>query len=793
MVGAQQCCAPTTIDCETKFAFYKMLPRFMQPATTQPRHDPRRDPNRNLQLPVFASGFVGRQAELQMVLAQLESHALVTIVGPGGMGKTRLAVQALSETAHAFADGVAFIELAPITTTDLLIAALAQRLGLDLKQADDPGRWLLAYLAEKSLLLVLDNFEQLLDSVAFISAVRAQAPRVKLLITSRERLGLPGETVMELRGLPVSQPQTTHTETEAAERLFVQVARTARPTFKPSDEDLGHIRHICELADGMPLAIELAAAWVTLLPVSFIADQVQQNLDWLTTSAGLTHSPQRSVRAVFDYFWNLLSAPEQRHLRQLSVFRGGFERDVAQQVAGASLFFLSALVDRAFLSRNSAGRYQLHELLLQYAAEQLRKHPDEDDAAQRRQAQAMLDLAKLDQPEWHARLETELPNIRAALGWATRSGENELMLQLVTHLEKLWDRRGLFAEVCQWMQPALEMPSTASPQTQMKALHLAGRFNEYLGNFDMARTHLMAAIGLADKLGDGVAKSLALSVLCMVNFRKGNFETGIELGRQAVMLAKAEDDKPAIAFSLRCYAIAFGARGNITEAIELMEQSLAIARDLNDLSSIAASLNGIGIDLATLGQHELALQYLEEAMMSSQRLGDRGKVAINLLNLGWVSHLRGDQHTAIAYNQQALSIFQEIGGQETAALVWLNLGDAELDLGSALSDVAHHYHQALTIAFRINALPIVIYGLLNAVHLNIKLGHYTRAAEWLGFIVNHPSANQTAHTNAQPHIETLRGLLPAYELQRLMAQGAAMELSDAAESALAFLKRVAKG
>jgi predicted ATPase/Tfp pilus assembly protein PilF len=772
----------------------------MQPATTQPQHDPHPDLNRNLQLPVFASGFVGRQAELQMVLAQLESHSLVTIVGPGGMGKTRLAVQALSETAYAFADGVAFIELAPINTPDLLIAALAQHLGLDLKKANDPGRWLLAYLADKSLLLVLDNFEQLLDSVAFISAIRAQAPHVKLLITSRERLGVPGEVVVELRGLPVSQLQTTPTETEAAERLFVQVARAARPTFKPSDEDLGHIRRICALADGMPLAIELAAAWVTLLPVGFIADQVQQNLDWLTTSAGLTHSPQKSVRAVFDYFWNLLSTREQQYLRQLSVFRGGFERDMAQQVAGASLFFLSALVDRAFLSRSSTGRYQLHELLLQYASEQLRKRPDEAHEAQHRHAQAMLALAKSgdakalkpNQPEWHARLEPELPNLRAALDWASQVGEQELTLQLVTHLEKFWDRRGLFAEACRWIQTALDLPNPALPRTQMKALHMTGRFNEYMGNFDVARKHLTAAIGLADKLGDGVAKSLALSGLCVVNFREGHFETGTELGRQAVMLAKAEDDKPAIAFSMRCYAIAFGARGNKAEAIELMKQSLAIARDLNDLNSIAASLNGIGIDLAALGQHELALQYLEEAMAASQQQGDRDKVAINLLNLGWVSHLRGDQHTAIAYNRQALSIFQEIGGQETAALVWLNLGDAELDLGSALSDVAHHYHQALTLAFRIKALPIVIYGLLNAVHLSIKLGQHTHAAEWVGFIMNHPSANQVAHTNAQPYVEDVRKHLPEAEVERLLAKGATYDLNDVVAEALSFLQFVMK-
>jgi predicted ATPase len=756
-----------------------------------------------LRLPAFATGFVGRQAETQNVLAHLASQSLVSIIGPGGMGKTRLAAQVFSEVAAQFADGAAFIELAPIHTTELLIAVMAQHLGVNLKGANDPGRWLLAHFADKSLLLVLDNFEQLLGSVAFIGAIKAHAPHVKLLVTSRERLGLPDEAVVELRGLPVTQcahPQTKPEEWAAAERLFLQVARAVRPSFAPSDEDLTYIRRICTLADGMPLAIELAAAWVTMLPVRFIAEQVQQNLDWLTTSIGITYSPQKSVRAVFDYFWKLLSDTEQQSLRQLSVFRGGFARDHAQQVAGASLFFLSALVDRAFLSRTPTGRYQLHELLLQYASEQLHKNPDEARAAQRRHAQTMLAMAEQSntqdtpthQTEWHARLETELPNIRAALNWASQKGEPELALRLLTSLEKFWERNGLFAEASRWVQQALSSDSPVPPLLRLKTLLMAGRFQEIIGNFNTAHNYLTTAVDLAKSLGDSSKQASALSQMCIVNFRKGNFEAATECGKQAVILAKASEDRVALSAALRSYAMATAAHGRLNEALDLAQQSLGIARELNDMEGVASALNDMAIDLTQLGQLLQGEQNLKEALAINQQNGNLKRMSTNLLNLGWISHLQGDEHGSLAYNRQALSILQQIGSQETAALVWLNLGDSLLALNTPLPEVARHYHQAITIASRIHAGPIKIYGVLNAAHLGIKLGEYTRAAEWLGLVMNHPSSNHTAHTNAQPYIETLRQHLPTDELEALMTKGASTEFSQAVQSALEYLQDIAQ-
>ena len=767
----------------------------MQPAIS---FSTRSHPNHALHLPAFATHFVGRQTELQTVMMQLETHALVSIIGPGGMGKTRLAAQVLSELAPSFVNSAWFIALAPVTTTDLLIAAISRALGLELKEIDPTGRSLLAYLADKSLLLVLDNFEQLLDAVAFISAVGAQAPRVKLLITSRERLGIPAEAAVELRGLPVAASEAI--ELEAAERLFVQVAQVAKPAFKPSDDELTHIRRVCALANGMPLAIELAAAWVTLLPVRFIADQIQHNLDWLTTSTAITHSPQKSVRAVFDYFWNLLSANEQRCLRQLSVFRGGFERGMAQQVAGASLFFLSALVDRAFLSRSPAGRYLLHELLQQYAAEQLRKHPGEEAAAFRRHAQAILALARQaasdslspDHPEWQAQMEAELANIRAALGWALQAGERELALQLVTRLERFWDRHSRFAEACRWARAALDLPGSASA-AQMQAFLLVGRFQESLGNFDIAHQHLVTAIAQADALDDLSAKASALSVLSVVNYREGHFEAATQIGQQAVMLAKSLDDRPAMTLALRCYAMAISASGSLTEAIDLIGQSLAIARELNDLRGVTACLNGLGINLAALGQHASSKQHLQESLAINQQLGDRDKAAINLLNLGWVSHLQNNEPAAEIYHHQALALFREIGRQESATLALMNLGDSMLARGAALSDVAQQYLEALTTAARINAMPMVMFALINAAHISSLQGDLEQATIWLGLILHHPSANNTAHTNAQMQVEKLRSLLPADALEHLLAKGAASDLNEAVINAQAFLQSVVSG
>ncbi|UCC87925.1 MAG: hypothetical protein JSV81_01130, partial [Anaerolineales bacterium] len=346
---------------------------------TLPRHN----------LPPQAAPFVGRQtelAELTRWLADPEVR-LVTILGPGGMGKTRLAIQAALAQLDVFAHGVRYAHLAPVDPTifagaiEPLVAVLADTLDFAFRGGDPPRDQLGAFLQDKHVLLILDDFEHLLETADWVSGLLSQAPRLKVLVTSRQRLNLREEWVFPLSGMRVpaavgsrasemvvrpGQAMETSQELATSDvlQLFAQHARRVQPQFDPAAE-AACVARICQLVDGVPLGIELAAAWLRLMPCQAIAQEIETSLDFLTTTLRNVPQRHRSLRAVFDQSWNLLSEAEQAVLKQLSVFRGGFQRQAAQVVTGASLPQLSSLVDQSLLQVTPSGRYQMHELTRQ--------------------------------------------------------------------------------------------------------------------------------------------------------------------------------------------------------------------------------------------------------------------------------------------------------------------------------------------------------------------------------------------------------------------------------------------
>jgi predicted ATPase/DNA-binding SARP family transcriptional activator len=336
--------------------------------------------------------FIGREAELtdvqQLILNGSECR-LLTLIGPGGIGKTRLAIQAAwqvaTEAIEAFPYGIYFIPLAPVGAAEFLVQTIAEALHFSFYTGSSPKTQLLNYLCEKEVLLILDDFEHLLNDVGavnLLSEILANAPKGKLLVTSRERLNLQEEWVIEIGGLPFPEIDTAEfletqrvqspvIESYDALQLFVQSARRASVGFSLSAENVSYVVRICQLVGGMPLGIELASAWVRMLPCREIAQEIERNLDFLTTPVRNIPERHQSLRAVFEHSWKLLT-PVERHLfRKLSVFRGGFRREAAEVVADASLILLSALIDKSLLRRNTAGRYEMHHLLGQYAAEKL--------------------------------------------------------------------------------------------------------------------------------------------------------------------------------------------------------------------------------------------------------------------------------------------------------------------------------------------------------------------------------------------------------------------------------------
>ncbi|NTU62397.1 MAG: AAA family ATPase, partial [Chloroflexi bacterium] len=328
---------------------------------------------RSFDLPIAATKLIGREIELSELSDLLSDPAqrLITLIGPGGIGKTRLALAATTAAAPIFEDGAAFVALAALDTVDLLPAAILAALGVPLEKQLDPEQQLSAYLRPRELLLVLDNVEHLLTSVDLIARLLQRAPRVTLLITSREKLALQAEQVFELAGLEYPATDTAALGSCQAVQLFIDRAQRVQRKFQLAPENAAAIARICRLVEGLPLAIELAASTVNVQSCAAIADDIAAGLKSLATKLRDVPERHRSMWAVCEHSWQLLSATEQNVFSQLSIFHGGFDQAAAQQVANASPEMLAALIDKSLVQRASDGRFDLHELLRQYASEKL--------------------------------------------------------------------------------------------------------------------------------------------------------------------------------------------------------------------------------------------------------------------------------------------------------------------------------------------------------------------------------------------------------------------------------------
>ncbi len=326
-------------------------------------------PRANKRPPPRLAPFIGRTtelAEISRLLAQADCH-LLTITGPGGVGKTRLAQEVAAAHRATFPHGVFFVPLAALTSPEFVVSALAEAIGLPFGTGSarrNQAQQIETYLAPRQLLLVPDNFEHLLAASHFLAQLLQAAPGVKILATSTERLNVQEEWLFHLRGLPL---ETARDELSGAAQMFLQAARKVAKGFALAPADHAPVERICQLVEGLPLSLELAAAWVTTLSCGEIAEEIERNLDFLSTAARNAPERHRSLRAVFEYAWRFLDAPEQAALARLALFNSGFTRVAAQRVAGADLNQLARLVNKSLLYRTAAGRYELHRALRHYA------------------------------------------------------------------------------------------------------------------------------------------------------------------------------------------------------------------------------------------------------------------------------------------------------------------------------------------------------------------------------------------------------------------------------------------
>src|SRR5215218_2306570 len=584
-------------------------------------------------LPRPLTTLVGREQELVRLRELLDDPAcrLVTLVGPGGIGKTRLAVEVATARQDRHRDGVVFVSLVgvsparPEEAADLVVANLAGALGVSLAVPRDPLELLVDHLTGRELLLVLDNLEQLRDAAGVLAELLRRAPGVQVLATSRRRLGLGVEWLLEVPGLPYP-PAGAGVDAAGYEavQLFQERARLLRPDLPAGDaEGAGRV---CRLLAGVPLAIELAARWVRSASPAAIADRLAGGLDHLETSAADVERRHRSLRSVIDWSWELLTAEECRALRRLSVMRGGFDLAAAQQVAGAGLPLLAGLVDQSLVAAGEDGRYDMHELLRQYAAERLAADPAEEADARRRHAEhyaALLpDPAEASAVEAPS-LEAEVENLRAATDWLVRHGDPAV---LDAHLVRLWAlhrRKGWFREANAVLEAALERRPI--PPLQRARWHrMLGEAHQQLGEAAQARHHLERTLEL---LGSRVPASTAgwLDMLATQAARRTLRRLRPDLALRKPGLGTSPDRRAEARERAAAAFIIMEAYWVLEEPVPMLPVSLWSlneAERAGDLDLSVRAQAGTGMILGTVGLRRLAAHHVRAASAAVERAGD---------------------------------------------------------------------------------------------------------------------------------------------------------------------------
>ena len=669
----------------------------------------------NVHLPAQPTPFIGREDELAELADMLENPScrLITIVGPGGIGKTRLALEVAAGQIHAFADGVVFVALAALSSGEFLPSAIADALKITLQPQRDPKAQLLDALREQELLLILDNFEQLLEGAALLPELLRHAPRVTLLVTSRERLDLQWEWVFDIEGLSYPVGDVTDAiETFSAVQLFVQRGRQVRRHFSLAGQEGAAVAQICELVEGMPLAIELAAAAVREHSCEEIAGRIRSNLTLLATSSRDAPARHRSMRAVFDHSWQLLAVEERGIFRRLSVFRGGFRDNAAGVVAGASAAVLSALTNKSLLRRQTTGRYEMHEVVRQYADEQLRE-ARELERTRDRHLEHELALAELAEPAlqgseqqiWLERLDLEHDNLRAAMGWALEATEAQAALRLSGALLRFWAIHGHLSEGRRWLEQALAHAGSddAPASLRLKALNAAGTLARLQGDYARAQALLEACLALGRQTDETQWVATALNALGLVARRQGEPDRAAALYEESLALSRQIGDQRSIVNALSNLAGVVNAQGDHDRAAALYEESLAFSREAGDKLGIAADLNNLGNAVFDQGDYPRAAALYEESLALCKEGGDQYGISLALYNLGDLAHRVGNLERARACLAEGLALSRRLGDEARCAeylerLAWLAVAQAEPERAGRLWGAAAVLREKLGVA-----------------------------------------------------------------------------------------------
>jgi predicted ATPase/class 3 adenylate cyclase len=626
-------------------------------------------------LPSQLTSFIGRKSELARLKELISGHRLVTLTGPGGTGKTRLALEVASELLAEFSDGAFFVNLAPIGDPALVALTIAQALGVSVDPGGDALNAAQAHLRDQELLLIVDNFEQVIEGAGAIEELLSAAPRLRILVTSRMALHIYGEQEHEVPPLELPDPSRAPEEfsRNAAASLFIDRARAVKPAFVLTDADVPAVAGITARLDGLPLAIELAASQVRIFSPQAILTRLERHLPMLAGSSRGRPERQQTMHDAIAWSYDLLEAPERRLFARLSVFPGGCSLEAAQAVCEPGdlglpiLDGLAALVEKSLIrpieTADAQPRFGMLETILEYADGRLREEFD-FEATYRRLADFQLAFAEEAEPHltlqdqmlWLDRCEREGPNLRRALRWSIEAGEAEIGLRTATALWRFWQQRGPIWEGRRALDQLLALGGS-SPEVRAKALSAAGGLAWWGGDYEATRRHFEEALPLFRQSGDRQGEVDGLYNLGFVTVWSG--------AGDAVDRARAE-----------------GRFAHADAAESLFRQSLALAEELGDQKGIAKAHRGFGFVVGVArGDPAATVAIFERAAAMFEDLGDRWELTETLVGLGNATRFSGDKERARGYYLRGLDMMMDAGNRPMSTGILFLLAGLESEMG----------------------------------------------------------------------------------------------------------------
>jgi len=732
-------------------------------------------PGRKTNLPAPLTSFVGRAQELGEITQRITTQRLVTLTGAGGVGKTRTAIEVARhlfewDRVHplAFPDGIWFIALQAVDAPERMVSAIADAVQCPPPGAADARDHLFEYLHARKLLLVLDNFEHLRDWADLVADLLAAAPQVKLLVTSLEAMNLEQEWRYPLDGLPVHPDAAADAAAQSnAARLFTERAQRVFPAFDPTAER-DAVEHICRLVEGIPLAIELAAAWTRMLSCTVIANEIVSDLAFLTSNMRNVPERHRSMQAVFARSWALLSKEERQVFARLSVFQGGFQRAAAEQVAGATLPILTALVDKSLLRWEPGDRYRMHELLRQYAAERLEQAPGEAADAYARHCATYADLLGQRAEDVNGRRQrqalaeigADLENLRAAWQYAIQHKRIPELQRAAYTFYLFHDFRSRYREGADLFEQAIQQldlllgnrpPTLEVGPTLAELLVCLGWLSIRLGDLQRARAALehsqaiLTRLAIAPRPGPGTDPLVALGTLANV---LGDYADAARLGEEARRRSEASGDVGNLMYA--CYVLtnAAFARGRDAEAKRYGERACQLADQLHDRWFLAYLVADLGNIARAAGNYAEAIRQYQIGYTIREEFGDPEGLAIALVHLGQVSLLQSEPEGARAQFQRSLAIYRAIGDRGGEATALHGLGMTAVAAG-ALDVAAQELRDALQIATTIGYVPRVHAILTGVAELFLRIEEPLQAAGLLVPILRNPASDRETCDHAR--------------------------------------------